>query len=183
MQKRQLAISCLLILAVGLLLLGSTTALFNDREENQHNTISVGTLDIKMLDESLNPLPQPLFGCSNWQPGDSQTKIIKIKNTGSLESTLAFAIELESEQIGAQGEKLGNVLWADILEDTDGDLTYETPRFNGCLSELDSALELGMLDPNGVRNLKLTITFDTSAGNGYQGLTNVYKIIALGSQA
>ena len=86
-----LIINVLALIVVSSLLIGSTFAWFTDSTESYGNKIKAGTLkvDLEMLNEndewiSIKESNAPLFNYTNWEPGYTDVKILKIENEGSL---------------------------------------------------------------------------------------------------
>lgn len=171
-----------IIAAVATVLVGATRALFTDTVENESNVFASGTLSIDMLDENLEPISSPIFTCQNWKPTDTVTRFINVKNTGSLECDAFWQTALTSEQCGLGGEHLGEVLFADLKADTNNDNVYETDVFQGRMSELTNVVSLGNIAPGASKKLSFKVTFDSMAGNGYQGLESTYKLSAVANQ-
>ena len=83
MKKRNLAVIVLLMFAL-MLPLGGTLAYFT-QSETAHNVITTGNVDIKLEEFSENEKGElvPFEDVSCMMPGQSASKIVQVKNTGS----------------------------------------------------------------------------------------------------
>lgn len=83
MKKRNLAVIALLMFALMLPLAG-TLAYFT-QSETAHNVITTGNVDIKLEEFSENEEGElvPFENVSGMMPGQSASKIVQVKNTGS----------------------------------------------------------------------------------------------------
>ena len=83
MKKRNLAVIALLMFAL-ILPIGGTLAYFT-QSETAHNVITTGNVDIKLEEFSENEEGElvPFEDISGMMPGQSASKIVQVKNTGS----------------------------------------------------------------------------------------------------
>lgn len=183
MSKRDWLKSVLIITAAIAVLSGATKALFTDTKENADNYFATGSLAIQLYDQNMAALSAPIFTCNNWAPGSTGTNYMVIKNNGTLTCDLVWKAQVSNTVMGPLGEKLANVLQAEVCEDTNGDNNYETNIYQGTLQDLETAINLGQLAPDQMKRLRIQVTMDTTAGNEYQGTTSYFKFIAEATQA
>ncbi len=98
MKKKLLAIIPAGVMAASLLIGGATYALFTDSATNTGNTFTAGTLTMSTSRDDI-PMAGPMFytndntngwsGTGLWAPGDSHTRGLFVRNTGSLDGKLA----------------------------------------------------------------------------------------------
>ncbi len=93
---------------------GATRAYFSDTETSNGNTFTAGTLDLKV--DSVNN-PPVKFTVSNMKPGDTQSGMWTVNNTGSIDGYL------DLENITATSDDLG----CNEPEQTAGDVTCGDP--------------------------------------------------------
>jgi len=191
-----------LMLSVSMLV-GTTFAWFTDNISSGNNIIVSGNIDVEMywtddLDNGTwhnveDPDYNTIFSYDNWEPGYTDVKYIKIKNSGSLALNYKLAITPETA-VGKLAEVI-NVHYA-----TDGiKINDRTDLQNmatlGLLSNVlrDDHVIKGTLMADGQQNpyhpnsevvLTLAMTMITTAGNDYQNETaGSFGITALASQA
>lgn len=164
------------------MLIGTTFAWFTDVASNKGNVIAAGNLSISVIGyDSLadgsadldgravnfKNSTDPLIGGpndSNWEPGRSNIKYIKIANTGSL--PLKFDLSFAS-----QGGKLGEALWYDF--NPVADPTSTTPpaiqrrSIISTADGIDTVSRTGELAPLTEAWYRLDYGMNDCAGNTY----------------
>ena len=190
MQKtnsRKLAASIALAAASVALLLGLTFAWFTDSVKNEGNRIQTGTLGIAATvaaadgagtgftvagvnggnefgfgqavdgDESA-----PIISEGNWEPGQSNAKLLTVSNGGSL----AAKVKL---QFDVKDAGLQDALWVDFVMVKDGQVAGQfTKRPMSELATLAAGVEVPIAAGGSVQFM-LLYGMDESAGNEYQG--------------
>lgn len=159
------------------MLIGTTFAWFSDTVSNKGNRIQAGNLavsflaseqeengDLKGTIKDLGNTAVKLFDLSNWAPGDTTTRYIKVKNTGSL--ALKYDVDFV---VSGENNALADAIKIDVSKVTDsanvanGDATGATAEeiiMNGVLN-----------NTNDFQIFKIDLTFMQSAGNTYNDAT------------
>lgn len=88
---RKILLSLITILAVAGIAVNSTAAYFNDTETSTGNSVSAGTLDLKVNDND-DPVIESIQ-ISNIKPGDTISKIWKLKNVGSVPGKVKITVK------------------------------------------------------------------------------------------
>ncbi len=83
--------SLAVIVAVAAIGAGATFAVFSDTEVSEGNTLSAGTLDLKVDGEDYPNIETMTF--ADVKPGDSFSKTWKVRNTGSLDGKVKIKID------------------------------------------------------------------------------------------
>ena len=164
--KRTLGALFLILAAVGVAI--GSGANFTAQTANPSNTFSSGTLSMSNSKDGAAVLT-----ASNMKPGDVSTGTVDIGNTGSVAGTFSLSRSALNDSDGANpmSGKL-NVLVEDC-----GDFSAGTPTcvagdpdvYSGTLAGMTSSYGLGSYAANEKHTYKFTVTFDSSAGNAYQG--------------
>ncbi len=183
-----LTLAALLVLAmVG----GGTWAYFSDTEASTNNTLTAGTLDLKV--DSLDT-PVTTFSATGTAPGQSGSGATTLKNSGSLSGSLSVATSNVTNTGGAGGTEfedgvgnLGGVAKVAIYIDVDengswsaGDIglkndgnTYAHPTaldsqtIDSYASKTWSSIET--MASNATDKLHVDWQIPTSTGNNIQG--------------
>ena len=189
-----LIINVLALIVVSSLLIGSTFAWFTDSTESYGNKIKAGTLkvDLEMLNEndewvSIKESNAPLFNYTNWEPGYTDVKILKIENEGSL--ALKWKAKFASTEALTE---LANVIDVYVCPSAD-EIGRPTGRdLNGyvrvgTVAEFINTIEsttVGVLAAGEDAYLGIALVMRTSAGNEYQGmdLGGAFDILILATQ-
>lgn len=181
--KRALTASGISLVLCLAMLIGTTFAWFSDSVSNKGNKITAGNLKIGFYvsDDGSQPLPAigatsnvwrnlkddtaPIFEMGNAttpaQPGDKLTKYIAIRNEGNIE--LKYYLDFIIEDGG-----LGDAIIFDFAEIAPNTGTATT--LTG--SQLNDQQVNGSSATKGKHTIyKMTMTFNESAGNTYQGGT------------
>jgi hypothetical protein len=162
--KRTLGVLALVLVAVGVAV--GSGADFSASSANPGNTFTAGTLT---MDNSKDNAAILTVGTSNMKPGDSATGTVDITNTGSLAGTFSLSRDQLTNSDGANPMSDQIDL---VVEDCGTDLTCgagDTNVYTGTLTAMNSSFNLGNF-PDGVgHRYEFTATFNSSAGNVYQG--------------
>ena len=179
--KKSLLMSAISLLLCISMLLGSTFAWFTDQVNSAGNKIQSGTLkiDLELLDKetgkwnSLKKTSAPLFDYEKWEPGYTETKILKVENEGNL--ALKWVTKLYSEK---QLSILADVI--DVYVRTSKtEIGYPTDRnLEGytCVGNLRTFVNSveettwGTLEAKEASYLGFALKMREEAGNEYQGL-------------
>lgn len=121
---------------------------------------------------SLSPANTPLFNTTNMAPGQSVTRTVDVTN--NTDDVCEIGLELDNASVQPQG--FGSMLFT--LLDSNGSL-YGTSDGSGgatndkTLDDLfnDGVINFGDVSDGDTRTYEWTVTFDTNAGNNYQGAT------------
>ena len=137
--RRPLLKSFLALLLCLSLLIGSTFAWFTDSVTSSGNIIKSGNLDVEMYwsdrllsvdsPEWQNADGVPVFDYSNWEPGYTQVRYVKISNEGNLALKWLLSIETEAQ--------LGTI--AEVI-----DVYYINP-VSSAITSLDGLTPVGIL--------------------------------------
>lgn len=184
--KRKLLALAVVVMCLSLTAYG--TLAFFTADTTAHNVITSGNVDIELYewaDESKTK-PFPEEGIRDVMPGDTVTKIVEVKNTGSADAYIRVKVEKEIElyveQAGSSVDNPDGILEAPkgnaelLLIDYD-DETWDYNETDGCYYYRTA------LAPNEVTApLFAGVTFDTKMGNEYQNCTARIKVTAYAVQ-
>jgi spore coat-associated protein N len=144
-----------------------SSASFTASSANPSNTFAAGTLTILNSKEGLAVLT-----ASNMKPGDSANGTVDVQNTGSLSGafTLSRSNIVDSDGSNPMSAKL------DLVVKDCGDFSSGTPtcdagdpvKYNGTIAAMGS-VALGSFAANEKHRYEFAVTFNSSAGNAYQG--------------
>ena len=184
--KRALLLSVLALVMCCSMLIGSTYAWFTDSVTSTGNKIQSGTLtlDLELLDKTTNTWNSikedktALFNYSNWEPGYTEVKILKVENEGTL------ALKWMAKFISTyQLSDLANVIDVYVrpygVQDSDSDVTVPVGRdLNGytkvgTVAEFVNTIETtttGNLEVVDAAYLGIALKMQESADNKYQGM-------------
>jgi len=81
----KIALSLIMIAAVGAIVIGATGAYFSDTEASVGNTFTAGTLDLNIQGDDLNVI---IFNVDDLAPGSSGFGQVDLKNVGNLDGFL-----------------------------------------------------------------------------------------------
>jgi hypothetical protein len=157
--------SALVLVAVGVAV--GSGANFSASAANPGNTFTAGTVSIGNTPNSA------IINVSNWKPGDTQTGTVDIQNTGSLSGafTLGMSNLTNSDNTNPLSDKI------DLVVKDCGDFSSGTPtcdagdpvKYSGTLTAMGSNNALGTFAGNEKHRYQFAATFNSSAGNVYQG--------------
>ena len=160
--KRTLGVLALVLVAVGVAV--GTGADFSAQSANPNNTFTAGTLT---MDNSLDGAA--ILTANNWAPGDTETGTVDIENTGSIAGDFSLSRDqlTNSDNANPMSDQLDLV-----VEDCGTDATCgagDTVVYSGTLTAMNSSINLGNFPAGVAHRYEFTATFNSSAGNAYQG--------------
>ena len=200
--RRALLMCALSVVLCVSMLIGSTFAWFTDSVTTSGNKIQAGTLklDLELLDKesgewnSIKEEQTALFNYDKWEPGYTETKVLKVENEGNLALKWYAKIVLED---GETVSELANAIDVyvnayGVLED-DATVVYPADRNLdgyvkvGTLASFIDTMEsttYGSLKANESAYLGLALKMQEEAGNEYQGLdlAGAFDIMVLATQ-
>jgi len=167
--KRTLGVLALVLVAVGVAV--GSGANFSASSANPSNTFTAGTLTMSNSNDAAAVLT-----ASNWKPGDTQTGTVDIQNTGSLAGT--FSLSRTALNDSDNSNPLSSK--TDLVVKDCGDYSSGTPtcdagdpvKYSGTLNAMSSNVALGSYATNEKHKYQFAATFNSSAGNVYQGDTS-----------
>jgi spore coat-associated protein N len=164
--KRTLGVLAAVLVAVGIAI--GSGATFTAQSANPGNTFASGTLTMSNSKDNV-----AILTASNMKPGDTTTGTVDIQNTGSLAGTFTVSRTnlTNSDSANPMSQKI-NLTVKDC-----GDFSAGTPtcdagdpvKYTGTLDAMSSAVALGSYAANEKHRYEFSATFDSSAGNAYQG--------------
>ncbi|MFA5095309.1 MAG: TasA family protein [Candidatus Paceibacterota bacterium] len=174
MKKIILSLSAIALVAV--VAVSATTALFSDTETSTGNTISAGTLDLKIDDNDL--AGTAVITVANVVPGGSEDVSGTITNAGSIDGSLTFAVTqtsnddnglTEPEQTG--GDSTGGPGEGDLCATMQVKVDYNSVTVYGwnSLAGLSTPLSLGSLSAGADADYTLSYKIPDTVGNEIQG--------------
>ena len=142
-------------------------ASFTASSANPSNTFAAGTLSILNSKEGLAVLT-----ASNMKPGDSATGTVDVQNSGSLSGafTLSRSNIVDSDGTNPLSAKL-NLVVKDCGDFSSGTPTCDAgdpQAYSGTIAAMGS-VALGTFAAAEKHRYEFAVTFDSSAGNAYQG--------------
>jgi spore coat-associated protein N len=160
--KRTLGVLALVLVATGVAV--GTGADFSAQSANPGNTFTAGTLTMDNSDDGA-----AILTASNWAPGDTETGTVDIENTGSIAGTFSLSRDqlTNSDNANPMSDQIDLV-----VEDCGTDATCDgsdTVIYNGTLTAMNSSINLGNFAAGVAHRYEFTATFNSSAGNAYQG--------------
>ena len=179
--KRTLGVLALVLAAVGVAV--GSGATFSASSANPSNTFTAGTLT--MSNSADNSAILSVGSTPGWKPGDSTSGTVDIKNTGSLSGTFSLSRSALSDTnpndtpsgpSPAPADPMSGKI--DLVIHDCGTFTVATPPscstggtdvYTGTLAGLSSSQALGSYAADAQHRYKFTATFNSSAGNVYQG--------------
>jgi spore coat-associated protein N len=164
--KRTLGVLALVLVAVGVAV--GSGANFSAQSANPSNTFTAGTLTMSNSNSA-----SAVLTASNWKPGDTQTGTVDIQNTGSLAGT--FTLNRTALNDSDNTNPLSSKI--DLVVKDCGDFSSGTPtcdagdpvKYSGTLAGMTSDVALGNYAANEKHKYQFSATFNSSAGNVYQG--------------
>lgn len=160
-----LAVVCLAVLA------GGTYAYFTV-EETAYNVITMGTLDMELVEETTGGAPWPAEGMTGMMPGMAADKKVYIRNAG----TVDFYTRVKVEKIVTLAD--GTPVEADLAHvvlDINTEAWTEQDGWYYCNTALTAGQESVPLFT--------TVTFAPEMGNEYQNATVQINVIAQAVQS
>lgn len=143
-------------------------ATFSAQTANPSNSFASGTLT---MSNSLNNAA--ILTASGMKPGDSSTGTVDVENTGSLSGvfTLSRTNLTDSDATNPMSSKL-NVVVKDCGNFSAGTPTCDAgdpSKYSGTLGNMSSSVALGTYAASEKHRYEIAVTFDSTAGNEYQG--------------
>lgn len=156
---------------------GATFAYFSSQGTSENNTFSTGTLEIAVNQNGQTDLNEQTTGvqvAQDWKPGDTTDVLFNVYNSGTLPVNLkGFALgnwndagldvnKVKATKVEYKLNGSGN--WATLVPENLSGLTgafYYSP--DGTNSNLTA------LASHDTLNLKITVLFDSTANNSYEG--------------
>jgi hypothetical protein len=164
--KRTLGVLAGVLIAVGIAV--GSGANFTAQTSNPANTFASGSLS---MTNSLDGAA--VLTASGMVPGDTTTGTVDIENTGTLTGTFTLSRSALNDSDGT------NPMSAqlDVVVKDCGDFSSGTPTcdggdpdvYTGTLAAMTGSSALGDFDPNEKHRYQFTVTFNSGAGNAYQG--------------
>ena len=181
--KKSLIASGLAIVVCLAMLIGTTFAWFTDSVTNKGNHIQAGTLDIgatvapvtegttyeingKTFDfgaaQDIETLDGAIINETNWEPGQSNAKLLTVTNKGSLAAKIKLHFTVTDGG-------LMNALWFDFVQVTDeGQSGQFTKRPMNTLEQFAEAPEFSLASGESISFILMYGMYE-EAGNVYQG--------------
>jgi hypothetical protein len=164
--KRTLGVLALVLVAVGVAV--GSGANFSASSANPSNTFTAGTLTMSNSNDAA-----AILTANNWKPGDTSTGTVDIQNTGSLAGTFSLSRTALSNSDGSNplSDKI-NLVVKDCGDFSSGTPTCDAGdpvKYTGTLTAMTSSVALGSYAANEKHRYQFAATFDSSAGNVYQG--------------
>lgn len=202
--KKSMLASGLAVLVCVAMLIGTTFAWFTDSVTNSGNTIKAGSLAIDAnaydigeggltvtgltdiapatvtFEENGQNLKQdatPILTEGNWEPGQSSAKLLKLKNSGTLNAKVQLNFDISGD--------LTDALWYDFVQvnpESGAAIGQCTKRAMATLPELAAAREL-TLAPGAEVAFVFAYGMNTDAGNDYQNGTFQANVSIAAKQA
>jgi spore coat-associated protein N len=163
--KRTLGVLAVVLAAVGVAV--GSGANFSAQSANPANTFASGTLSMA------NSQSGAILTASGMKPGDSANGTVDIENTGSLSGTFSLSRSALNDSDGSNpmSAKL-NVVVKDCGNFSSGTPTCDAgdPNvYSGTLASMSGSYALGTFAGGEKHRYQFAVTFDSSAGNAYQG--------------
>lgn len=163
---RTLAVLAGVLLAAGIAV-GSGAA-FTAQTANPGNAFASGSLTMSNSKDNAAVLT-----ASGMKPGDSTSGTVDIQNTGTISGTFSLSRTAltNSDLVNKMSTKI------DLVVRDCGNFSVGTPtcdgtdpvKYNGTLDAMSAAVALGAYAANEKHRYEFTATFNSSAGNEYQG--------------
>ncbi|HYU61291.1 MAG TPA: TasA family protein [Solirubrobacterales bacterium] len=164
--KRTIGVLAAVLLAVAVAV--GSGANFTAQTANPGNTFASGTLTMSNSKDNV-----AILTAANMKPGDTASGTVDIQNTGSLSGVFSLSRTnlTNSDAINPMSQKL------DLVVKDCGDFSAGTPtcdagdpeKYNGTLDAMTAAIALGTYASNEKHRYEFTATFNSSAGDVYQG--------------
>ena len=177
----KIALSLVMIAAVGAIVIGATGAYFSDTEASVGNTFTAGTLDLNIQGDDLNVI---IFNVDDLATGSSGFGQVDLKNVGNLDGFLDISFlnfvnddmlcndpesDVEATCGDGEGELLENLDILACLDDGDsscGDVVGDIEIYNGKASGLglDELTDYALAN-SAEKTFRLEWSVDLSVGN------------------
>jgi predicted ribosomally synthesized peptide with SipW-like signal peptide len=185
MDKKKVLVSLVTMGAAAALLVGATFAYFSAKDTSTGNTFGTGILKISITGQNSDSGFQNQSLGTNWQPGETRLVNFDVKNTGSLPVNLrGFATgtwgytSLDSQNMVkvTKVEAWNGAGWTTLVDSAPGITGYFYYSPNGTDASLYEVAA------GGRAQLQLSVTLDSSAGDGFQGQTFTATLQVEGKQ-
>jgi hypothetical protein len=175
--KQTLGVLALVLIAVGIAV--GSGADFSASSANPSNTFTAGTLTT--YNSSNNSAILSVGASPGWKPGQSTSGTVDIQNTGSLAGTFSLSRSALSDTNpnDPTPSNPANPMSAkiDLVVKDCGDFSSGTPtcdggdpvKYSGTLAAMSSSQALGTYSANEKHRYEFAATFNSGAGNVYQG--------------
>jgi len=180
------------IAAASAIIVGATFAYFSDSGNSNNNSFAAGTLDLKLSDDTPEADQDNVtasFGGSNLKPGDVISSELRLKNTGTINGSHVDIAIANTNSDGVNPlDKVLQITKLQYDKNGDGDVTDPGEDLLTAGTVVDSGSDgnayvdlgdladqdlddhtLSLTDLNVNHRLVLEVTFDSTAGNQYQG--------------
>jgi spore coat-associated protein N len=153
----------LIAISVPVVTMKYSGAIFNGSTNSPSNAFTTGTLLID-TDHSVSSF----IGLNNMIPGDSVTKTLQVKNTGTVGFNYTIATAAESAT--------PSLLWVDQVNGLQIKVTGKNGvYYSGSISGLINKSSTLALATNTIENLSFQIALPETADNNFQGLAENIK--------
>ena len=161
--KSTLAVLALLLAAVGVV--AGSGANFTAQTANPSNTFTAGSLSMSNSKDAA-----AILTAAGLKPGDSTTGTVDITNTGTIPGTFTMnrSALTNSDATFPMAAKM-NMVVTDCGTDLDCGAGANPNVYTGTLAAMSATFALGTFAPSEAHRYKFDATFDSSAGNDYQG--------------
>jgi hypothetical protein len=164
--KRTLVVLAAVLAAIGIAI--GSGATFTAQSANPSNTFASGTLTMSNSKDNA-----AILTASNIKPGDTTQGTVDIQNTGSISGT--FTVSRSALTNSDATNPLSGVL--DLTIKDCGDFAAGTPtcdvgdpvKYSGTLGAMTSSVALGTYAASEKHRFEFKVTFQSGAGNEYQG--------------
>lgn len=177
--NKKILMSGVSILSALALVGGGAFALFTSTASNNGNTFGAGNMQLR-INGAAGSASTTLFTVSNIAPGQQQTQVITLSNTGSVASS---ATKLASIAHGTSTTPdLGDKLTLDLYDDVNNDgVLNGGDLLRGSAHITDPAwnnidLGFGLAASGGSHNVIAQITFDGTADDTFQGTNSNFNL-------
>jgi spore coat-associated protein N len=144
-----------------------SSASFTATSANPSNTFAAGTLSI------LNSKAGAVLTLPGMKPGDSANGTVDVQNTGSLSGAFALSRSniVDSDGANPLSAKLNLVVkdCGDFLSGTPTCDVGDPVKYSGTIAAMVGSTALGTFAASEQHRYEFAVTFDSSAGNAYQG--------------
>lgn len=162
--NRTLAVLLAVLVAVGVAV--GSGANFSAQTANAGNAFASGTLTM-----TNSQSPGAILTASNMKPGDSTQGEVQLQNTGSIpgQFSLSRTNLTDSDGSNPMSAKMNMVVRDCGVDLNCGNGDDPPALYTGTLQNMNASYALGTWAANEQHRYRFTATFDSSAGNVYQG--------------
>lgn len=166
--------SILLIAAIAFITIGATKSYFTDTETIASNTLTYGTLDMQVAEESLAPI-----SLENMKPGDVIEKTVDFQNAGSIDfGSLAMSLANvdDSNSLLSQLDVTIHFV-SNVSTDQEAAVDFDSMK----VSDIDSFQLINDAANNIIAgnggSVMLVITVPSELENEYQGIGASFDLV------